>query len=80
MYGKKRIVIDGKGLVSRTGGKSHFGIGRYVVDGDKLVARILRPEHKFDHQLNDANSVTITATSKTELRQTVKTLWAKELA
>lgn len=79
MYGRKRIVVSNNGSVTLTGGKSHFHIGKYVVDGDKLTARVLRPEHKFEHRLTDENSVTVAAANKSELRAIVAQMWATEV-
>lgn len=78
MYGKKRIVLEKTGRISKCGGGSYHQIGWWnfsVSNKQEILACVLRPEHKWERKLTDETSITFVVKDKTELRSKLSALW-----
>lgn len=87
MYGKKRITITNKGNIVLAGkhkgemGGSWIPIGRFYfnVHEQTYLAKYLLPEHRFEHQLNDQNSKTISVKKRTDIKNIVSAEYTNQL-
>ena len=87
MYGKRRITIANDGQIVLAGkhegekGGSWIPVGRFYfnVMEQTYSAKYLLPEHKFERQLNDQNSKTISVKKRTDIKNIVSAEYVNEL-
>lgn len=77
MYGKKRIVINKKNQIIRTGGGTYGVIG-YITkfpNTKNVVAKFLRHDNRFDRELRDDNTITMGGMKVNDIRVAIKKLY-----
>ena len=80
MYGKKRIVINKRNQIILAGktkgekGGSWIPIGIAIKSEETgvVVAKFLKPEHRFERKLTDENSIKVSLVSMKQTRDSIR--------
>jgi hypothetical protein len=76
MYGNKRVVINKRNQIIIAGEKSWIPIGICVKDGSKsIVSKFLKVEDRWDNQLTDGNSITITHKTIKDTKKAIRDIY-----
>jgi hypothetical protein len=73
MYGPKRVQLSKEGIISLCGDKTYHPIGKYSHYNGQISVIILNRDNIWERQLNANNSQIIRFSTKSEVREYVKT-------